>query len=128
MFTSVPRQAISTGLWTELRFLPKPVISRAHVPITRKGLSVGKRVGKAREVAMVSRQRSRKHLSLKPAPGAVIQWVWAANGAVLHITHHVIHVMEKYAVSECVNLKNRFEFHCQVEENLERITVGAVKI
>lgn len=95
-------------LLTELRFLPKPVISRAHVGITRKGLSIGKEVRKAREVARKSSQRSRKHLSLKPAPGTVVQRVWPATSAVLHVTHSVIHVMEKYVVRQDVLVKEQF--------------------
>lgn len=52
-----------------------------------RALFVGKEDGKAREVARKSGQRGRKHLSLKPAPGTVIQWVWPGTSAALHITH-----------------------------------------
>lgn len=110
-FTSALRQAISTGLWKELRFpCQSPSFVEHMWGAQGRASGSGKEVGgKAREVARKSRRHGRKHLGLKSAPGAAVQWVWPATSPrLLHITHRVIHVLEKYAACQDVLLAFRW--------------------
>lgn len=108
VFTSVPRQVISTGFIDGAEVFAKACHFQGTCWNHKEGPLHREKVRKAREVARKSSQRSRKHLSLKPAPGTVVQRVWPATSAVLHVTHSVIHVMEKYVVRQDVLVKEQF--------------------